>query len=274
MLKKAVIIGAVIVTFSVSAYGFEIGPATPDANIDQNVVGIGYQYQKAEISPKDEDVSGGVDIQQNRAYLHLGRGFGMETFDPNDPGYRWEFFLRLGAADFEVEDAFDGRDFDGDVMPFGMVGMRVLFYQGPTFGIGLVAQGGRFGNYDDDETFLLTSAQLEEITGISDLEDMNIRLETTVQSMWEGEIALPIQAKAGPALFYAGPVFYWWQADVEIDLEIPEVFSGEVLDEKYEEKNDLGAFAGIRLDMGAVNFEVEAQYRSDTVLGGMLTVEF
>ena len=115
-------------------------------------------------------------MRQNRAYLHAGYGMGIE----DEP--RWEAYIRGGAADLEAT----SEDFESDFEPFGIVGVKGAFYDGPRFGWGMVAQGGIFGNFKDNG---------------GDIEDV-----------WEIEGGFPFQIRTGPFLFYAGPVFYHTEA--------------------------------------------------------------
>lgn len=194
------------------ALAFQLGPATPAVGHGTVNVGAGYFFYQGEWD--------GIDIEQNRAYLHAGYLMGIE----DEP--RWEIFVRGGGADLEAS----SENFDADFEPFGAVGIKGAFWDGPRFGWGLVAQGGIFANFDANGA--------------------------TIKDLWEIEAGLPFQTKAGPFLFYAGPVFYSTEAD------------------DIEEKNNFGGFGGLALSLGAMRLELEGQLKSKFSAGGFLSYSF
>jgi hypothetical protein len=169
-----------------------------------------------------------IDTEQNLAYVHVGYGIGIEQ----EP--RWEIFVRGGGADLEI----DGQ-FDSDFEPFGAAGVKGAFYDGPHFGWGLIFQGGYFGRFNSN--------------GFS------------FRDMWEIEGGLPFQAKAGPAIFYAGPVFFGSQAKLQ---------NNTGTSRNLNEDRNFGGFGGIALDFGDLRLEAEAQYKSDFSAGGFVSLRF
>lgn len=210
----------VLISWSM-AFGTQLGPATPSANHGEVNLGAGYFYHEADL---DE-----VDIEQNRIYLHLGYGLGIEE----EP--QWEIYLRAGAADLEAE------GFDGDYEPFASLGLKGAFWEGPVFGWGLVVQGAYFYDYESND---------------GDIE---------IEDFWEIEGGIPFQATLGSLVVYGGPVFFHSEAEAKSDF-------GSI---ELEEDDNIGAFGGLRLNLGKnVSIEGEAQYKSDFSAGGLLTIHF
>lgn len=160
-----------ILTTCSMAFATQLGPAVPSVGHRQVNVGVGYFYRQAEM----ED----VDFEQNRIYLHVGYGLGIEE-EPH-----WEVYLRGGAGDL------DAGDFDADFEPFGTFGVKGAFAEGDVFSLGLVVQGTYFSKLEDDD------------------------IDLAIEDYWEVEGGIPIQAQLGPILVYAGPVFYQAKADAE-----------------------------------------------------------
>ncbi len=210
-MKRIVLL--LVLAFTASpALAFHLGPATPAAGHGQVNVGIGYFFYQAEWD--------GIDVEQNRPYVHVGYGLGME----NEP--RWEAYIRGGAADLRAS----SEDFSADYKPFGIAGIKGAFWDGPRFGWGMVVQGGIFGDFKDN------GAHIEDV--------------------WEVEGGFPFQMKAGPFIFYGGPVFYHTEAD------------------EIEEDDSFGGFGGLALTLGPARLELEGQYKSDFSTGGILSFQF
>jgi hypothetical protein len=210
----------VICLFASPAFAFHLGPATPAAGYGDVNVGAGYFFYQAEWE--------NLDVEQHRIYLHAGYLMGIE----DEP--RWEVFIRGGGADFEIN-----GQFDSDFKPFGAVGVKGAFYEGPRFGWGLVFQGAYFGRFSSNGF--------------------------TIRNMWEIEGGLPFQARLGPAVFYAGPVFSGTQARLQNDAGSKR---------NINEDRNFGGFGGIALDIGPMRLEAEAQYKSDFSAGGFVSFRF
>lgn len=222
-MKQLAMVIAGLLVFGTSAFAQHIGPATPHPEYLKTNIGVGYVYHQAEWD--------GADIEQNRLIAHIGVGLG----DFGRP--KTEVYLRLGLNDLEIDDAMaDGSSFD-DSSQFSVGGgVKWEFLQGNIFGWGGVLQGMYFGNWSDEDSL-----------GISyDVEDA-----------YELEVAFPIQVKAGPALIYAGPLFYVAEADIEVEV-MGLSGSGDV-----EEDNNVGAFGGVAFRINNFSIEAEAQYKSD-----------
>jgi hypothetical protein len=162
-MKKFILV-FVFLAVCTPAFAFHIGPATPAADHGEVNFGVGYFLYQAEWD--------GFDVEQNRGYVHLGYGLGIE----DEP--RWEAYIRGGAANLETAD----ENFDADFEPFGMIGIKGAFHDGEHFGWGMALQGGIFGDFEDNGGM--------------------------VEDLWEIEAGFPFQMGAGPFVLYAGPVFY------------------------------------------------------------------
>ena len=169
-MKKIFVLLLFLFGAPITAQAFHFGPAVPAVDHGQVAVGGGYFFYQAEL----ED----VDIEQNRAYIHLGYGLGM-TSEP-----RWEVFVRGGASDMQDDD-----DFDSDFKPFAAVGVKGAYYDGERFAWGMVVQGAWFSGFES-----------------GDIEIDRFR---------EVEIGFPFQTSFGPLILYLGPQAYYADADLE-----------------------------------------------------------
>lgn len=179
MVRQLVLLTSFVLINGSLAFATQLGPASPSADHGEVNLGIGYFYHEADL---DE-----VDIEQNRIYLHLGYGLGIEE----EP--RWEVYLRAGAADLEA------KGFDGDYEPFAAVGLKGAFWEGPVFGWGLVVQGAYFYDYESNG---------------GDIE---------IEEFWEIEGGIPFQVTFGPFVVYGGPVFFHSEAEAKSDLGFAEL---------------------------------------------------
>ncbi|PLX81681.1 MAG: hypothetical protein C0617_16450 [Desulfuromonas sp.] len=170
-MKRLVLFVVFFVASASVAFATQIGPAMPAADHGQVSVGAGYLNHQAEWDD--------VEIEQNRIYVHLGYGLGME----DEP--RGEVYLRGGAADLEAE------DLDGDYEPFFIGGVKGAFYETDVFAWGIVLQGGYFFDVEDEDT------------GVE------------IQDAYELEVALPFELHHGALQVYAGPVGFIAKGDAE-----------------------------------------------------------
>jgi len=167
---KSIVLLLVLAFTASPALAFHIGPATPAAGHGQVELGGGYFFYQAELDD--------ADIEQNRPYLQVGYGMGIEK----EP--RWEVYLRGGAADLR-----DEANFDSEYQPFGGVGLKGAFYDGSHFGWGMAVQGDYFADF--------------ESAGID------------IRHLWEVELGFPFQGRLGPFILYLSPVFYHTQMKAE-----------------------------------------------------------
>jgi len=232
--RKLVLLLMGVMFFSGISYAQNIGPSVPPKNQQGDVtsfnLGAGYNYHQADYD--------GADIEQNQAYAH----FGIVRSDVSINDY--EIYVRLGGATFEEDD----DNFDGGTETMYAAGLRTVFYQGQTFGLGGVLQGIYFDDFTDSVT----------------VDDQKI--DVSLEDSWEVEVALPIHANIINGLVYFGPVFYSATTDVT---------SNNFQDEgDLDEDNNLGAFGGVALRFNNLSIELEAKYRSDISAGALVTFAF
>ena len=278
-MKKLIVAFLVVVSFVSFANAQHIGPATPAVNISGGVaspnVGIGYGYIKSEWEVDDInlgdveinfgglefdlgdiepilnsiDVSvGDIELNQNQVYVHIGAVFG----DESTPNY--EVFARIGVADLEADDG----DFDGDAEMIYAVGMRNEFYQGQVFGIGGVLQASYIDSFDDSTTL--------------SVDGETFKAKASVESMYDAELGLPIQAKINNGILYFGPLVYLSGADM--DFKVSNDIASISFDTEIEEDRNFGAFGGLAWRTENLSFEVEGKYRSDFTVGGLFSFVF
>lgn len=209
----------------------QIGPGIPAANLPGHVatpnLGVGYNFRQAQYDD--------VEIEEHRAYLHLGAVFGNEI----TPAY--EVYLRLGAANLEDDDGFEGG-----VAPMYAAGMKSEFHSGETFGWGGVIQGLYIKSYEDG------------------VQVGNQEIDLSLDNNWDLELAFPVHAKINKGLVYLGPVIYHSTADV-----VSEAISQQ--NGNIDEDHYVGVFGGVAIRTKKVSIEIEAKYKSDISVGALVT---
>ncbi len=233
-MKRLVLVILGLMVFSGIANAQHIGPGVPAENLQGNIAtsnfGIGYSYYQAEYD--------GVEIEGNRIYAHLGAVFGDVST------HNYEVFIRIGAADVEDDDGFEGG-----FEPMYAAGIKGVFYQNENFGWGGVLQGLYVDSFED-------SVQIG-----------NQEVDISLEENWEVELAFPIHAKINHGLVYLGPVFYTATTDVVAE-DISSV-EGDI-----DEDHNVGVFGGVALRSGNFSVEIEAKYRSDFSAGALVTFTF
>lgn len=231
-MKKIILVLIAIMAYPGISFAQQIGPGVPANNKPGNIaspnVGVGYNFRQAEYD--------GVEIEENRYYLHLGAVFGDEV-TPN-----YEIFLRLGATDLEANSGFDS---DSELMY--AAGVKSEIYSDDNFGFGFVLQGAYVSEFEGS---IQVGNQL-----------YNLSLEDNV----DAELAFPVHVLMNNWLVYAGPVFYWGTADVVAKQYSPN--EGNI-----DENDFAGGFGGIAFRTRNISVEIEAKYRSDISVGALLTL--
>ncbi|MDT8440884.1 MAG: hypothetical protein RQ723_04400 [Desulfuromonadales bacterium] len=248
-----------VLAFTCTGYAQNIGPGVPAKNWPGNIAtpnfGIGYHFSQAEWD--------GFDVEGQRIYAHFGAVFG----DQSTPNY--EVFLRLGAANGEVDNYFDLRDrglgsedFESDFEPMYAAGIKGEFYQGRVFGWGGVLQGLYINSLKDDYK--------RQIGGI------DFKVSVDMEDYWELELGLPIHARIPNGLLYLGPVIYHSTADGILTVRADDGVSSLSLqtEENIDEDHNVGVFGGVVLRLDNVSLELEAKYKSDISAGALLTFTF
>lgn len=233
-MKRLVLVLLGLMVFSASSYAQQIGPAVPAKNLPGNIatpnLGVGYNFRQAEY--------GDVNIEEQRAYAHLGAVFG----DESTPNY--EVYMRLGAASLEADGGYES-----DAETMYAAGLKGEFYQGETFGLGGVLQCLYVNSFKD-------STQVN-----------NQEVEIILKKNWDVEMALPVHIKASNWLFYVGPVFYHAATRVTAEA-ISQQGNG------IHEDHNTGAVGGVALRSERISVDLEAKYRSDFSVGALVTFTF
>lgn len=223
---KNLVLALALVLVGTPALAQHIGPASTAGRDLKPIIGVGYDYHQAQWD--------GADVQQNRAYVHIGMGGGVA----NEP--RYELYLNIGAADLKIDNY---HKFDANFQPFVGAGLKINFLRPDLpWGLGLVAQGAYFGAWDDE-------------TAVGHLK---------IRNAWEFEGAVPIEYSFQPFTVYAGPVIFGSRAQVRT----------ESTKGNFEEDDNFGVFGGLAAQFGPWRIEAEVQQKSDTSLSGLLTYSF
>ena len=162
--------------------------------------------------------------------------------------------VHVFVADLEADDG----DFEGDAEMIYAVGMRNEFYQGQVFGIGGVLQASYIDSFDDSTTL--------------SVDGETFKAKASVESMYDAELGLPIQAKINNGILYFGPLFYLSGADM--DFKVSNDIASISFDTEIEEDRNVGAFGGLAWRTENLSFEVEGKYRSDFTIGGLFSFVF
>jgi hypothetical protein len=230
-MRNIILVFIGILIFPGIALAQQIGPGVPAKNLPGNVATPNFGVGYT-FRQAEYD---GVELEEHRSYLHLGAVFGDEV-TPN-----YEIFLRLGVARLE-----DNSGFEGDTELMYAAGVKSEFYSGKMFGCGGVLQGLYVEEYED-------SVQVGN-------QVVDISLEDNV----DVELAFPFHAKMNNWLIYAGPVVYWTASDV-----VAKAVSSK--DGNIEEDHIAGGFGGLAFRTGSFSIEIEAKYKSDISVGGLIT---
>lgn len=271
-MKKAVLILALAALFftCTAASATQFGPFTPAAQEENVAVGLGYFYFSDKWEAED---SGWEDIKlkQHRVYLQAAYGF-MED---------WEVYLRIGGADMKADDVFTlgESEFDGDMKPFGTVGLRGAMEITPAISIGPFVQISRYSDYDDkrSSSFTLLSDLSDPALGvILPAGTYTVSEQLDIKDAWDVSAGVGIQGNIGKATLYAGPFLYWSRAEVEETLILTGPLSGTLrASTDYESKSNIGGFAGVRIPLArGLLLDAEAQLRSEFSAGLSLTYAF
>ena len=138
------------------------------------------------------------------------------------------------------------------------VGMRNEFYQGQVFGIGGVLQASYVVSFSDSTTL--------------SIDGETFKARASIESIYDAELGIPVQAKFNNALLYLGPVVYLSGADV--DFKVSNDLGSISFDTEMEENRNVGVFGGLAWRTGNISLEIEGKYKSDFSVGGLFSYVF
>jgi hypothetical protein len=269
-MKKLIVIlfFASILAWQSLAFAGNFGSPKPTTVPGGFALGVGYHHYESKWEPEDDsffgisDIWDEVEAKSDRVYVQ-----GSFSFLKN-----WEVYARFGAADMKLEDAFSGlADFKGDYGPYGTAGIRGLFYNGGSWGIGPFAQVNYvFTDFEND---------ISEV-GIIDGMLVHVSDKRKHENQRDISAGVAVYMKQGIVNFYGGPFLYWGKVDTEDDIELTDVETDALLlsasdSTTYEEKGNLGGYLGVQVSLGkGFNLEFEVIGKKRIAFGSALTYSF
>ncbi|MHC4121963.1 MAG: hypothetical protein ACYSSI_00185 [Planctomycetota bacterium] len=223
-MKKGKLLLVIVVLLCNTAYGLApLGPPTTDLAKGQYRIGLDYAYSEADL---EESILGATytlkDVESSMVMANLGYGLVDNC----------QVFLRLGAADVELEDFYDS----GYKFAYGL-GTKVNLAQNEQFSWGTIFQI----NWSDTEDSIL-GVNIE-----ADWYEIQIAFGSTYkyQEGW---------------LIYGGPFLHF----VEGDIDYKGLGSTDL-----EEESKFGGYIGTQIDLaGNSSFFVEYQFTGDAYAVG------
>jgi len=200
------------------ARAVEFGPPGPVGKQGKYSVAAGY-------AAGHEKMKGDMDLSIDRNQITLEGTY-------HRPGFDWEAFLKIGAADARIDDL--SPSFSSGYQLMSAAGVRGAFWtwnrekrQGPSVGLGGFAQARNFyGDFKDGDRRLKNNQSTEFDVGISAYLDF------------------------GPAIVYGGPVASWYRIDLETGGR----------KSSLKEKSVFGGYAGVRIPFASGMFtDIEGQ---------------
>jgi hypothetical protein len=288
MKRILAIIAALAVSLAASAYAGQFGPMDGDQADGQTTLGVGYTYHPAKYKMTGDSFvrvrvnadtyetalwsPASVKTTQHLAYVQA-------TYKNRS----WLVYGRLGGASMKIDDAFmfdNPADFKGGFKAFATVGIRGTYPVSSVFSVGPFFEASLFSGYDDNDSRAYTGDFNAD--GTADTLLVNERIET--ENIKDLKLGLSFQANLDRATLYAGPFLYWTEAKAKenVDAVLVDGVSGLPTDSisasassKWDEKGNLGGFAGVRVPLGQnFMFEAEGQLKSMISVGGSLSYKF
>jgi len=243
---------AMILAASAPSHAGALGPPQPSVKAGQFGGAIGYFYTEDKWEPDTASVqSGGVTVRwetdkvkQNSVFLRGAYGFSANC----------EASVKVGIADRGAPQGFEDS--------YGFlagVGAKGILYETPSFSVGPILDFTWYSDYEDNIAF---SQGGTTWSGKEKIEDS-----------WDLQVGIGLQAPVGKGMVYGGPSFFWNRADVTYQIT-----NGVVnlnVDNKYNQKNTFGGFAGVRYPVSdRLGIEIEGQYRSGFSAGATILYAF
>lgn len=246
-MRRSVLFACAILALAVApAFSANIGPVKSAVSGGEAFYGLGYSNTNA-----DWEESGSysaVEMTQNRFYGQFGYAFTDS----------WMTYLRAGVATMDVEGLFpQGADFEGtDPLPFVTLGANGLFFDNSVLSIGGFVQGTFFAGESEDSVAYFDSVTLT-----------TTKMTATFDQMWGIKAGLQLQKQLEGAQLYGGPMYYFSEANLEVDTV--------GFDDKVEEEDNFGFVVGVQWQLlEDVSLDLEAQLRSAYDVGFVLNKKF
>lgn len=270
-MKKLIVLiffASILLAWQSLAFAGNFGSPKPVAVPGGFALGVGYHHYESKWKPQDDsffgisDIWDEVEAKSDRVYVQ-----GSFSFLKN-----WEVYARFGGTDMRLEDAFaELQDFKGDYEPYGTAGIRGLFYNGGSWGIGPFAQ----------VNYVFTDFE-NEISEVGIIDGMLVHLsdKRKHEKQWDISAGVAFYMKQGIVNFYGGPFLYWGKVDTEDDIELIDVENDALLlsasdSTTYEERGNLGGYLGVQVSLGKdFNLEVEVIRKKRIGFGTALTCSF
>lgn len=244
----------------------QFGPTEPTANPGKFSLGVGYFWEDTKWDVGD----GTLRTQSHQAYL-------QGAFAPVK---NFEIFGRLGGANLKTKDFTVGNldiDVKDDAKLFGTLGLKVMFWENPNFGVGAFAQGTyHFQDYKDSDSITESGFIAPGIPATA-----TIAADMKIKDYYDVQAGLSGQFKCKGFIVYGGPFVYYARAKAEVDVTATLSALGRTISatasdsETMKEKTPFGGFLGVKIPFTKqVGLTLEGQYRDNFSGGALLSYSF
>lgn len=228
-LRLALLVTLLLLLSAPGAFAMMYG--TPASSLEDGGLSVGFGYGAQSYDVKKSD---NMQIHQNLGYVQVKAGLGGG----------WEIYARGGAGDMNIE-RVGTEELRGSVQPFAGGGINGRVFDGEVLDISLFGQGNyyTFEDFEDDDTATVL----------------------TLSRFWDASGGVAFTLTIEGAELYAGPYFYAWEAELDINGTL------------YELQNDhqLGAMFGVSWPLSSGwELDVEGQLADKYVFGAALNYPF
>lgn len=211
------------------AFAGQIGSCQPQQEEGAWSVGGGYLYEQTKIKADVLGETCNYKAKQNKIYTEVSRTFTSDI----------EAYVRLGGADMEIKNSWNG-DFDDGYGLYGAVGINGLVHKTEGWGIGAFLQGSIYSDYKDTEA----------------------SVEGKIKDLWDITLGVSCEVKMNQATIYGGPIFYWLKGKGSGSS------SAAALSTDIKSKDNVGLFAGATMPLNDIySINIELQYKSEVSAG-------
>lgn len=171
-------------------------------------------------------------------------------------------YFRLGAADLVLEKAAIpilitdvASDMEGDIQPWGGLGLKGVVGGGERFSLGYFLDGRYFGNFSDEKTAVVGGTP--------------VQLEMELKEYWSVQAGIPVQLKLFGWGFFAGPVVSLSNANLELTATGAGVT--DTASSVYHEESPIGVMAGLAIPLGALGrVSLEGRFGNTNAWGAVI----